>query len=87
MLRWKSQHCHPEHLPDDSSLQPDSPSITYLQKIRIETAKKQLEGCTRSIDAIGVDVGYFDPSHFRQLFKRRTGVTPSKYRKKFQIVW
>ncbi len=100
--RWISEHYPEKNILDVALAKSALPSrtfirrfksatgftpIAYLQKIRIEAAKKQLEECTRSIDVIGVDVGYSDPSYFRQLFKRETGVTPSKYRKKFQIVW
>jgi AraC-like DNA-binding protein len=31
-------------------------------------------------------VGYDDPAFFRRLFKRRTGITPSRYRQRFQSI-
>ena len=35
------------------------------------------------IDDVGFQVGYEDPSFFRRLFKRRAGLTPAAYRRKF----
>jgi transcriptional regulator GlxA family with amidase domain len=57
--------------------------IAYIQNLRIERAKVQLETNDRTIDEIGVAVGYEDSSSFRILFKRITGQTPSSYRRKF----
>ena len=58
--------------------------IDYLQNLRVEEAKRQLESSTTAIDEISADVGYEDPSFFRRLFKRRTGLTPKQYRQMFQ---
>lgn len=58
--------------------------IDYLQNLRIEEAKRLLESSRRSADDISVDVGYQDPSFFRRLFNRRTGMTPLRYRQMFQ---
>jgi AraC-like DNA-binding protein len=38
------------------------------------------------VDEISVQVSYDDTSFFRRLFKRRTGLTPSQYRRMFQPV-
>lgn len=58
--------------------------IDYLQNLRIEEAKRQLESSNRSADTISADVGYEDASFFRRVFKRRTGLTPVRYRRMFQ---
>jgi len=58
--------------------------IDYLQNLRIEEAKGLLESSKRSADDISADVGYQDPSFFRRLFNRRTGMTPIRYRRMFQ---
>jgi transcriptional regulator GlxA family with amidase domain len=60
--------------------------IDYLQNLRIEEAKRLLETSQTSVDNISVAVSYEDPSFFRRLFKRRTGLTPSQYRRMFQPV-
>jgi AraC-like DNA-binding protein len=38
------------------------------------------------VDAISAAVGYEDPAFFRRPFKRRTGMTPSEYRRMFQPI-
>lgn len=60
--------------------------IDYLQNLRIEEAKRLLESSKRSADAISAAVGYEDASFFRRIFKRRTGLTPVRYRRMFQPV-
>ena len=58
--------------------------IDYLQNLRVEEAKRRLEAGRRPVDEISVDVGYEDPSFFRRVFKRCTGLTPTQYRCLFQ---
>lgn len=60
--------------------------IDYLQNLRIEAAKRLLESGQIPVDEISVKVSYQDPSFFRRLFKRRTGLTPSQYRRMFQPI-
>lgn len=57
--------------------------IEYLQKTRMEAAKKLLEQSRFSILEIMLRVGYNDLKTFRQLFKKHTGMTPTAYRDKF----
>lgn len=58
--------------------------IDYLQKIRIEAAKKILENTSKSITEVMMDVGYSDVKAFRHLFRRITGLTPKGYQDKFK---
>jgi len=58
--------------------------IEYLQKLRVEEAKRLLETGRRPVDDISGDVGYSDVSFFRRLFKRMTGLSPRQYRRMFQ---
>ncbi|WP_217900225.1 GlxA family transcriptional regulator [Noviherbaspirillum humi] len=55
----------------------------YLQALRIAEAKGLLESSGPSIQRICMKVGYQDLSHFRELFKRHTGMTPAEYRRQF----
>jgi len=52
----------------------------YIQRLRIEAAKRGLEGGPRPLSTIAGDVGYRDVVAFRHLFRRWTGLTPSEYR-------
>lgn len=58
--------------------------IEHLQNVRIEKAKALLEQGRVAVDEISAEVGYEDASFFRRLFKRRTGLAPSEYRRMFQ---
>jgi len=59
--------------------------IAYVQRLRIEDAKRRLERTNISIDEISWRVGYEDAAFFRRLFRRTTGMAPSAYRKRFCI--
>jgi transcriptional regulator GlxA family with amidase domain len=59
--------------------------IAYVQRLRIEDAKRRLERTDAPVDEISWRVGYEDPAFFRRLFKRTTGVAPGAYRKRFRI--
>jgi transcriptional regulator GlxA family with amidase domain len=59
--------------------------IDYIQRLRIEDAKRRLERTEAPIDDISWQVGYEDPAFFRRLFRRMTGLAPGAYRKRFSI--
>lgn len=61
----------------------DLPPNQYLQAIRIEAARKRLEETDQAVDVIMQNIGYQDPSSFRRLFHRKTGLTPLEYRRRF----
>ncbi len=57
--------------------------LNYLQKLRVEAAKKKLENTLDGINEITRQVGYEDSSTFRRLFKKHTSLSPREYRDKF----
>jgi transcriptional regulator GlxA family with amidase domain len=59
--------------------------IAYVQRLRIEDAKRRLERTAESVDEIGWRVGYEEPAFFRRLFKRTTGLSPAVYRRRVQV--
>jgi transcriptional regulator GlxA family with amidase domain len=61
------------------------PPMSYVQRLRIEDAKRRLERTAAPVDEISWRVGYEDPAFFRRLFKRTTGMSPGAYRKRFRI--
>jgi transcriptional regulator GlxA family with amidase domain len=60
--------------------------IDYVQALRIEEAKQMLETGDIGLDDVAGVVGYDDPASFRRLFKRRAGLTPAAYRRKFRRI-
>ena len=56
---------------------------TYIQTVRIEAARKLLEETDRTVDVVMNEVGYEDGSSFRRLFRSKTGLTPTEYRRRF----
>jgi transcriptional regulator GlxA family with amidase domain len=59
--------------------------IAYVQRLRIEDAKRRLERTDTPVDKVSWCVGYEDAAFFRRLFKRTTGLAPGAYRKRFRI--
>jgi transcriptional regulator GlxA family with amidase domain len=59
--------------------------IAYVQRLRIEDAKRRLERTDAPVDEVSWRVGYEDAAFFRRLFKRTTGLAPGAYRKRFRI--
>jgi transcriptional regulator GlxA family with amidase domain len=59
--------------------------IAYVQRLRVEDAKRRLERTEATVDEISWQVGYADPAFFRRLFQRTTGLAPGAYRKRFRI--
>jgi len=59
--------------------------IEYLQHTRIEAAKKLLEQTDKQMTEVIYTSGYNDPKAFRKIFRKSVGMTPTKYREKFQV--
>ncbi|TAN15303.1 MAG: helix-turn-helix domain-containing protein [Chitinophagaceae bacterium] len=57
--------------------------MEYLQRTRIEAAKKNLEISHKTISEIMYEVGYSDTKAFRETFKKITGLTPLEYKQKY----
>ena len=54
--------------------------LNYLEKMRMSLAQTMLADTELQIAEISDRVGYPDPNYFIKVFKKLTGVTPSKYR-------
>jgi AraC family transcriptional regulator len=46
----------------------------------MNAARRLLRETKKSVVAVALEVGYASPSHFAQLFRRKTGLSPSDYR-------
>jgi transcriptional regulator GlxA family with amidase domain len=53
----------------------------YLQQLRLEAARNQLERTDRSLDQIAAGCGFGNADAMRRAFRRILGVTPTNYRK------
>ena len=58
--------------------------IEYVHTLRLEEAKQLLESGDAPLEAIAEQVGYEDAAFFGRLFRRKVGVTPIQYRKRFR---
>lgn len=60
----------------------DTPAV-YLQRIRVEAAKRSFEQSRKTVNEVMYEVGYSDAKAFRETFKRTTGLSPLEYRNKY----
>ena len=60
----------------------DTP-LFYLQRTRVEEAKRLMESTRETFDGICYRLGYENSNHFREVFKKHTGLLPSEYQRKF----
>jgi transcriptional regulator GlxA family with amidase domain len=57
--------------------------VEYIQRVKIEAAKKSFETSRKNIGEVMFEVGYSDTKAFRDIFKKITGMTPVDYRNKY----
>jgi len=57
--------------------------LDYIHSLRLEEAKQMLETGDLPVEAIANEVGYEDASFFGRLFRRKVGLTPAQYRRRF----
>lgn len=60
--------------------------LEYIQRVRIEAAKRFFEASRKNVSEVMFDVGYTDNRAFRVTFKKVTGLTPVEYRNKYARV-
>lgn len=57
--------------------------VEYVQRVKIEAAKRSLETSRDNINEVMYSVGYSDTKAFRTTFKKITGISPLEYRNKY----
>lgn len=57
--------------------------VEYIQRVKIEAAKRSLEASRKNVSEVMYAVGYTDMKAFRTVFKKITGITPVEYKMKF----
>ncbi|MFD2033879.1 GlxA family transcriptional regulator [Belliella marina] len=60
--------------------------VEYIQRVRVEAAKRDLEKTRKTINEVMYDVGYADSKSFRDVFKKYSGISPIDYREKYGIM-
>ncbi|MGA2480972.1 MAG: helix-turn-helix domain-containing protein [Spirochaetia bacterium] len=55
----------------------------YLQRVRVEAAKKRLETSRKTVNEVMFEVGYTDTKAFRMVFRRVAGMSPFDYRSRY----
>jgi transcriptional regulator GlxA family with amidase domain len=58
--------------------------VEYLQRIKVEVAKSNLEKGRKTIFEVMDEVGYSNDNAFREVFKKITGLSPLDYRAKYK---
>ena len=57
--------------------------VEYLQRVKVEAAKRTLEEGRKTIFEAMSEVGYSDDKAFREVFKKITGLSPLDYKSKY----
>lgn len=57
--------------------------LDYLQRVKIEAAKKMFETTRKTVNEIMYEVGYNDPKAFRDVFSRVTGLSALDYKSRY----
>lgn len=60
--------------------------LEYINRVKIEFAKRSFENCLKNVNEVMFDVGYTDSKAFRSIFKKITGLTPIEYRNKYSKI-
>lgn len=57
---------------------------TYIQRVKVEAAKRSLEASRENVNEVMYGIGYSDEKSFRNTFKKITGISPVQYRNKYK---
>lgn len=57
--------------------------VEYIQRVKIEASKKQLESGMKTVNEVMYEVGYNDNKAFRDVFRKVAGVSPLEYRNRY----
>lgn len=60
--------------------------VEYMQRVKIEAAKREFEKSRKNVTEVMYEVGYTDTKAFRDVFKKVTGLTPVEYRNKYNKI-
>ncbi|WP_335966363.1 helix-turn-helix domain-containing protein [Galbibacter sp. PAP.153] len=57
--------------------------MEYIQRVKVEVAKKSLETTRKTINEVMYEVGYSDEKAFREVFRKITGLSPWEYKERY----
>ena len=57
--------------------------LEYVQRVKVEAAKRSLESSRTPVGQVARNVGYEDVASFREVFLRVTGLSPTEYRRRY----
>lgn len=57
--------------------------VEYIQRVKIEAAKKSFETSSKNVNEVMYAVGYNDTKAFRTTFKKISGLSPLEYRNRY----
>ena len=57
--------------------------LEYIQRVKIEAAKRKLESTNMNINEIKYSLSWTDDKSFRNVFKKHTGLIPTAYKQKY----
>jgi transcriptional regulator GlxA family with amidase domain len=57
--------------------------VEYIQRVKIESAKKTFETTRKNVNEVMYEVGYSDVKAFREVFRKITGMSPLEYRSRY----
>jgi transcriptional regulator GlxA family with amidase domain len=57
--------------------------VEYLQRVKVESAKKAFETTRKTINEVMYEVGYADMKAFREVFRKLTGMSPLDYKNRY----
>ena len=60
--------------------------LQYIQRVKMEAAKRSFETSRKNVNEVMFDVGYSDTKAFRATFRKITGLSPVEYRNMYNKV-
>lgn len=73
----------PRHFSRVFSAQVGQSPARYVERVRVDAARRRLEESRRSVDEVASEVGFGTAETMRRAFLRQIGVGPSAYRERF----
>jgi len=75
----------PRHLQRRFAAEMGTPPASYVERVRVESARRALTEGDDPVEAIARRCGFGTAETLRRVFQRRLGVAPSEYRDRFRL--